>query len=388
MNRVRWYGCLSFILALIIAFTGVPVTHADTTEEEATYGQATTDNLKFRSSPDTSTDDNILGTVSVGEKFEILATEGAWYRVMYNGQVGYIHGDYVYVISSSGTRGAYVISDGTELKGGPSDNSYTVALLSAGLGVNVKGIVGEWYYVISGLDSGYVRIGMLRLTSSATAETPQLRYGMEGEDVRAMQLELFRRGFLSRSDCTGTFNDATLKALKEFQKLCGISQDGIAGTITQDMLANSNVRKDNALYNQLLGSVVLLDWFNGGNEWFTRYSVATVTDVRTGLSFRVRRFGGWYHADCEPLTAYDTQVMFRISNYQWSWNRRPIWVTLNGKTVAASMHTFPHMANPTPSNNFDGHFCIHLYHSKVHENSSECPRHQACVMEAYSRGRG
>ena len=71
----------------------------------------------------------------------------------------------------------------------------------------------------------------------------------------------------------------------------------------------------------------------------------------------------------------------------FSWNRRPIWVTYNGKTVAASMHTMPHMANPTKSNGFDGHFCIHLLNSKVHANSKECPRHQACVQEAYRAGK-
>ena len=59
----------------------------------------------------------------------------------------------------------------------------------------------------------------------------------------------------------------------------------------------------------------------------------------------------------------------------------------NGKTVAASMHCMPHMANPTRSNNFDGHFCIHLEGSLVHENSKECPRHQAMVREAYRKGR-
>ena len=79
--------------------------------------------------------------------------------------------------------------------------------------------------------------------------------------------------------------------------------------------------------------------------------------------------------------------MKRIAGGKWSWDRRAIWVTYNGKTVAASMHCMPHMANPTRSNNFDGHFCIHLYGSKVHENSKECPRHQACVKEAYRKGK-
>ena len=97
------------------------------------------------------------------------------------------------------------------------------------------------------------------------------------------------------------------------------------------------------------------------------------------------KFGGWYHADSEPITKEDTAVMKSLEGF--SWNRRPIWVTYNGKTVAASMHTMPHMANPTKSNGFDGHFCIHLLNSKVHANSKACPRHQACVQEAYRAGK-
>ena len=122
-----------------------------------------------------------------------------------------------------------------------------------------------------------------------------------------------------------------------------------------------------------------------GNEWLNKGARFTVTDVRTGKSFRARRFGGWYHADSEPITKEDTAVMKSLEGF--SWNRRPIWVTYNGKTVAASMHTMPHMANPTKSNGFDGHFCIHLLNSKVHANSKACPRHQACVQEAYRAGK-
>jgi hypothetical protein len=46
----------------------------------------------------------------------------------------------------------------------------------------------------------------------------------------------------------------------------------------------------------------------------------------------------------------------------------------------------PHMANPNSSNGMPGHFCIHLFHSKVHETGREEARHQACVMEAFRYG--
>lgn len=132
------------------------------------------------------------------------------------------------------------------------------------------------------------------------------------------------------------------------------------------------------------GRVELLDWFNGGSEIFPRYTEATVIDVDTGLSFRVRRFGGQYHADSEPLTADDTAVMKQIVGGEWSWDRHAIWVKIEERYFAASMHGMPHMTSPTASNNFPGHFCIHFLHSKVHETGKECPRHQAMVVKAFA----
>ncbi len=131
------------------------------------------------------------------------------------------------------------------------------------------------------------------------------------------------------------------------------------------------------------GLVELIDWFDGGSEVFPKGTEATVIDVDTGLSFHVRRFGGEYHADSEPLTADDTAIMKQIAGGEWSWDRHAIWVKIGERYIAASMHCMPHMVDPTASNNFPGHFCIHFLHSKVHETGRECPRHQAMVLKSF-----
>ncbi len=130
------------------------------------------------------------------------------------------------------------------------------------------------------------------------------------------------------------------------------------------------------------GRVELVDWFNGGSEALTKGTEATVIDVDTGLSFHVRRFGGHYHADSDPLTADDTAVLKQIAGGKWSWDRHAIWVKIGERYFAASMHCMPHMVDPSPGNNFGGHFCIHFLHSKIHETGKECPRHQAMVLKA------
>lgn len=373
---------------LLIALTLIsPVAQTRTQAKEGEKGQVTADGVKLRAAPDTDSD--ALAELNCAEEVEVLGEDGNWYKVMYQGTtIGYIRKDYLFV-NSTGSRGAYVKSDGTALRGGPSDSAYVVMTLSAGQGLKVKALLGEWYYAVVDTYAGYIHRTLLTISTSTVAGAGMLKQGMQGEEVKKLQEALYDRGFLTKkSDISSIFDTTTREAVKEYQKALGLSADGIAGTVTLDSIydPSNKVEKANADFYKLKGTVVLLDWFKGGSEWLAKGARFTVTDVRTGKSFRARRFGGWYHADSEPCTAYDAQIMKSLEGY--SWNRRPIWVTYNGKTVAASMHTMPHMADPTPGDGFDGHFCIHLLNSKVHETSAKCPRHQACVNEAYRAGRG
>lgn len=115
---------------------------------------------------------------------------------------------------------------------------------------------------------------------------------------------------------------------------------------------------------------------------YTRGSTATVTDVRTGLTFQVKRRGGTNHADSEPLKAADTAIMNRAYGSSWSWTPRPILVSVHGRDIAASMNGMPHGGQFIYGNNFPGHFCIHFKNSRTHNTNSISSRHQAAVIEA------
>ncbi len=375
------------LLVLIMMCASGELMHINTTalaDESAETGQIMADGVNVRKNPDTQSE--ALLELNCGEEVEVLAEDGNWYRIRHGETLGYVRKDYVFT-NSAGSRGAYAVSDEARLMGAPSNESYVVCNLAAGQGLKVKALIGEWYYAVVDSQAGYIHRTNITIASSNVALGGMLKQGMKGEEVERLQRALYDRGFLTKDNITGTFSSSTRKAVMEYQQAMGLSADGIAGTATLSTVYDSSnkIEKDNAEYYRLKGSVVLLDWFKGGSEWLNKGARFTVTDVRTGKSFRAKRFGGWYHADCEPITTSDTAVIKSLEGF--SWNRRPIWVTYNGKTVAASMHTMPHMANPTESNGFDGHFCIHLYHSKVHANSKECPRHQSCVMEAYYEGR-
>ncbi|NLI60442.1 MAG: LysM peptidoglycan-binding domain-containing protein [Clostridiales bacterium] len=128
--------------------------------------------------------------------------------------------------------------------------------------------------------------------------------------------------------------------------------------------------------------VEMTPWFGGAENIFTRGSTAKVTHVDTGRTFYVKRRGGTKHADCEPLTKNDTDIMRQIYGGSWSWNRKAIIVEVNGKKMAASMNGMPHGGSSISNNGFSGHFCIHFYGSRGHSSNRQDSDHQAMVKRA------
>lgn len=128
---------------------------------------------------------------------------------------------------------------------------------------------------------------------------------------------------------------------------------------------------------------VLMPW-DEVKSYFAMYCRAEIIDLETGKSFQVQRRGGRYHADCQPLTRNDTRIMNEIYG-RWSWDRRAIIVVVGGRRIAASMAGMPHGAGAIKDNDFNGHFCVHFWGSKVHTSGKVDPEHQKRVLEAAGR---
>jgi hypothetical protein len=149
----------------------------------------------------------------------------------------------------------------------------------------------------------------------------------------------------------------------------------------------------------------LIPWFGQAEKIFARGDTAKVYDIKTGLSFNIKRTYGYNHADCETLTKADTEIMKKIYGGQWSWARRPVIVIVDGRKIAASMAGMPHAgldnkpANQTVTgrsegygtgtnldtvkgNNMDGHFDIHFLGSRSHGTNSVNAVHQETIKEA------
>lgn len=274
------------------------------------------------------------------------STGKTWYRIVYNSStIAYIHGDYARVM--------------TQLEYLEWKETQTVAPDA----------------------TPTVKPGV---TIDPPDEYRTLRLGSSGEDVETLQLALHAKGYLAESEITGEYLSSTVEAVKKFQEAEGITVDGVAGKVTQGRLYGqiTGGNADGSSTEATLYPVEYSDWDKGDiQKVWQKGEVAVVTDVYTGISFKARRWSGYLHADVEPLTAQDTAAICRIykvdeaqeisdrENELQSWRRRPLWVTIDGRTFAASMYGVPHNypdGDTIADNNYAGQFCIHFVNSRVH----------------------
>jgi len=112
-----------------------------------------------------------------------------------------------------------------------------------------------------------------------------------------------------------------------------------------------------------------LDWWTEAQYVFSIGKVAKVTDLKTGLSFNIKRTVGAVHADCEPLTAADAAIMKQSWGGNYSWVVHPIILEVDGRKIAAATYSMPHDIEYIMDNDFTGHFCVHFLNSTRHKDN-------------------
>ena len=219
-----------------------------------------------------------------------------------------------------------------------------------------------------------------------------LTAGDTGNAVRRLQTRLKSKGYLE-TNVLGHYDSLTGQAVMLYQSIQRLPQTGTADPKTMAMLFSDDARtlprnlmpatQETAQY--LPGGTINSDWFEGDiSEVFGYGVVAEITDLLTGLTWNEMRRGGSNHADVQPLTAEDTASMKAAVGGKWTWERRPIWVTVNGTRYAASMNCMPHGDGAITGNNYPGHHCIHFLNSMTHAGPNLDEEHQLCVSIAAS----
>lgn len=113
-----------------------------------------------------------------------------------------------------------------------------------------------------------------------------------------------------------------------------------------------------------------------------RKNIFSITELESGLTFRVQRRAGSSHADVQPISKEDSKIMKRIYEGKWSWKRKAVLVQSGRIRIAASMNGMPHGGDGIPDNGFSGHFCVHFQDSTSHKSKTPDPAHQLMVHKA------
>lgn len=212
-----------------------------------------------------------------------------------------------------------------------------------------------------------IAAAIIALSPMDASAATLLRLGSRGNEVKAVQTELKNLGYFKYSNATGYYGTITKDAVKRFQRANGLYADGIVGKKTFGAL-NSIINKykstpvkkvsavsDSAITlvsnttNKIVGS---FDWFSKVKNLWDRGKTAVVTDVDTGLSFTVKRTYGTNHADVEPLTKKDTEIIKDIWG-GFSWERRAVTVEIDDYIIAGSMTAMPHAGlDSAPANKY------------------------------------
>ena len=397
------------------------------------YIITTVDDVWIRKSPSTSA--GTAGQVKKGTVLQFNGTKtvsGAkWYEITFDGATRYIKGSCVKVMTdveyneylaalptptptptptpkpdlSQMSSIALTVKEKVIVRANGNPSAKQLALVyKEGTECTLLGDTSDygadtWYYLKVNGTTGWIRGDLIRVLTKTEAEMyekhgdpdakPEASYttlqiGSTGAAVTKLQTRLAELGYLTSGQITGVYDTATQKAVSSYQKAAELTVDGIAGSLTQHALFGT---VETGYYDQNPDSSTtvklykpeLIDWYTGGiQSIFYKGAVATVTDVRTGISFKVKRWSGGHHADVEPLTAADTAAMCRIykvnnaqeisdKNY---YQRRPLLVTIGGHSYCASMFGMPHnypKGDTISGNDFYGQFCIHFTNSQLHD---------------------
>lgn len=277
-----------------------------------------------------------------------------------------------------------------------------VKALQKAKGLTADGIVGRTTY--NAIYAGAPAASPAATASAAPTATAAPAYGRlqnqtalkkgdSGTDVRDLQMALKQKGFFN-SEITGKFDSLTQDAVMKFQRSMGLDIDGIAGNYTLSALYSllnppdlSTITPwpDLKLAAQWAAlPVEKLNWTDADTKAFPRGTDATVIDVQTGYTFKIRRTGGTLHADVEPLTPLDTATLYKAAGNTFTWARHPIWVIVGNCRLAASMNCMPHGYDSIAGNDMKGQFCIHFVGSKTHGTLRVDPDHQKAIEVAYT----
>jgi peptidoglycan hydrolase-like protein with peptidoglycan-binding domain len=353
---------------------------------------------------------NIIGAIPFGETVRVLERGGNWSQVMHGGMTGYVMSTFLRFEEASPTptptpeATAAPSETPTEAPTEapavlfprilrPGDKGDDVRLLQEKLkalkydcetngvfddstltafkrfqslnGLTVDGVMGSQ-------SAAVLLSGSARDADSAPLSFSDLSLDSVDGDLKLVSaLQQALADLRYPLNVNGRFDMATHQAVVAFQRQNGLPTTGVANSLTQSKLFSGSANHYDAALDGVdtsgatgggpsSGQVKLLHWYNDVKKNASTGQQLTVYHPGSGLSFKLRIYSMGAHADSEPLTLRDTQLMNKAFGPP-SWNINVVYVKLpDGRWTMAAMHNRPHLSGSISNNGFDGHLCVHF----------------------------
>ncbi len=171
-------------------------------EGEIAIGAGCTTGSSLRMRAEASTDSSIVTALDKSVAVAILDDSiDGWYKISYNGNTGYVSGDYLTVDQDNiFTTYGRVNASGVNVRSDPSTESSSLATVDEGTIVTVNALVDGWYDVTCEYGTeGYIRSDFLDLTESASDNSDIVATAKQYLGVRYVYGGASPSGF----DCSG-----------------------------------------------------------------------------------------------------------------------------------------------------------------------------------------
>lgn len=338
-------GQAGYVMSKFLTFYGGAVTPTATPTPSVNPGTellpgyvycANGKKLNLRSGPGLTYD--VLFKIPNGAAVTVTQRLTGWYCVSYESYTGFVNSDYIVLsggaptVPSVATPTPVPSSDSTIHYGelryatvNTVNNSLNVRKVPGGrqIGSFQKGsrvVVSqiltvdgvEWCAAYQGGLSGYVQRQYLVLDARVTPAptTPDTAYDTSilvrnlklnstGADVRLVQTRLVELNYLSSAN--GTYDSATQTAVKRFQQLHGLSQDGVAGPNTFKLLFSSTALPYSTEASNYTS--YLIDYNESANEVRTK-AIQRAQLALSNLNYNVATDGKFNEAMHDALVAF------------------------------------------------------------------------------------
>ena len=280
-NRLRIITAL--LAALTILACAVPVsvfaasatTQSEEMETVSSYPYTTKTKVKVNLRSRRSTRSVLLKKIPAGAEITVKSVKGSWAEITYNKYSGYVMTEYIVLkevkkvkvtptptpvptLSPEEDAGGYhILQKGSE---GAEVTALQEALIELGY---LKGKADGKYgsgtekaviafqqnndYPATGIMDANVQAFLYsgkpknasgtktKINTVSPVDGVAMKKGNKGAKVTALQKKLIELGYL-KGTASGTYDDATVSAVRAFQKKNGLTSNGTAGALTQELL--------------------------------------------------------------------------------------------------------------------------------------------------------